>query len=163
MAWQTSVRASVQTHPSLQVLDEGGGHGRFAGSWDVPYRSRRPRKQDPGAPDFLNRGRGARMFRTPRLNPPVDGIHLDSRSAGRRAFLLRRPPAGMREPRGRRRGLGPVASELRAHQCRTREQGGPKCDPADNCISRTQGRNSSSRGSLEHDSGHCLTGFIFFI
>ena len=134
-------------HPSPGGLDGVHGHRLFLGLWDVLARFQRPSVQNPLVIDFLNQGLGALFFRSPGLDPPVEGVRLSSPSACQQAFLLQRPSTRMGKPRRRRHGLRPIAAKLRAHQCRTREQGGPECDPADNCILSTQG-GSPHLGSL---------------
>jgi len=126
-------------HPSSGGLDGAHGHGLFLGLWGVLDRFHPPSVQNRLAIDFLNQGLGALFFRSPGLDPPVEGVRLSSPSACQQAFLLQRPSTRMGKPRRRRHGLRPIAAKLRAHQCRTREQGGPECGPADNGISSTQG------------------------
>ena len=125
-------------HPLPGGLDGVHGHRLFLGLWDVLARFQRPSVQNPLVIDFLNQGLGALFFRSPGLDPPVEGVRLGGASP-QRVSLLQGPSTGVGEPCRGRCGLRPIAAELRTHQCRTREQGGPKCGPADNCISRTQG------------------------
>ena len=76
-------------HPSPGGLGGAHGHGLFLGLWGVLDRFHPPSVQNRLAIDFLNQGLGALFFRSPGLDPPVDGIRLGGRSPWQPASLLR--------------------------------------------------------------------------